>query len=126
FFFAMLHVVFEEGLAKPGPHLSRIDELRVLCKDFPPERVARRTGVAPQDLRTLARDFARAESAAAYVRLGTCHQEHGTLVSWLAWALGAVTGNLDRAGGLMWTQPAIDFVAIADRFGLHGHGRFKS
>src|SRR5262249_7529808 len=28
FFFSLLHVVFEEGLARPGPHLRGVDPLR--------------------------------------------------------------------------------------------------
>lgn len=126
FFFALLHVVFEEKLERPGPHLAGLSELRDLARGFSPESVAAATGVAPDVLRDLARTFAKAERAACYVRLGTCHQEHGTLASWLAYALAAVTGNLDREGGLMWTRPAVDVVAIADAFGLAGHGRFKS
>jgi anaerobic selenocysteine-containing dehydrogenase len=128
FFAAMIHVVFEESLTRgaSGPHLAGVAELRDACRAFAPERVAARTGIAADDLRRLARDFARAKSAAPYARLGTCHQEHATLASWLAYALAAVTGNLDRPGGLMWTTPAVDFVVVADRFGLAGLGRYAS
>lgn len=125
-FLAMIHVVFDERLDRPGPHVTGVDDLRSLSRPFTPEAVAGVTGVAPDVLRDLTRSFAKAERAACYVRLGTCHQEHGTLASWLAYALAAVTGNLDREGGLMWTRPAVDVVAIADAFGLAGHGRFKS
>jgi anaerobic selenocysteine-containing dehydrogenase len=129
FFFALLHVVFGEGLAAPGrlaPMLAGMSELRALAERFSPERVSAVVGVAPEELRALARSFATARRAACYVRVGTCHQEHGTLASWLAYALAAVTGNLDREGGLMWTTPAFDILKIAETTGLGGHGRFKS
>jgi anaerobic selenocysteine-containing dehydrogenase len=130
FFFALLHVVFEERLASPGarlaPMLAGLDDLRALAERFSPERVARAAGVEPEALRDLARSFARARRAACYVRVGTCHQEHGTLASWLAYALAAVTGNLDREGGLMWTTPAAELTRLADLAGLNGHGRFTS
>lgn len=127
FFFALIHVVFEEKLTRRlGPHLAGVNELRDLAKRFSPERVSGATGVGPEELRTLARDFAHANRAACYVRVGTCHQEHGTLASWLAYALAAITGNLDREGGLMWTLPAADVVRIADIAGLNGHGKFRS
>ncbi|MBK7394929.1 MAG: molybdopterin-dependent oxidoreductase [Myxococcales bacterium] len=120
--FAMLYVVFAEGLERPGPHLAGLDELRRLARDFAPDQVASATGVASDRIATMAREFARAERAACYVRVGTCHQEHGTLVSWLAYALNAVTGNLDRAGGAMWTTPAAELMVIADLFGLSSVG----
>jgi anaerobic selenocysteine-containing dehydrogenase len=125
-FFALIHVVFEEKLTRLGPGLAGVEELRTLARRFTPERVADATGIAPEQLRSLARDFAGAGRAACYVRVGTCHQEHGTLASWLAYALAAITGNLDREGGLMWASPAADVVRIADIAGLHGHGKFTS
>jgi len=125
-FFALIHVVFEEKLTRLGPMLAGVSDLRALARRFSPERVSDATGIAPEELRTLARDFARANRAACYVRVGTCHQEHGTLASWLAYALAAITGNLDREGGLMWTLPAADVVRIADIAGLSGHGKFRS
>ncbi len=130
FFFALLNVVFEDGLANPSTHLEPLlagmTELRSLAKRFTPERVSKAVGIAPSVVRSIAHAFAKAKSAACYVRVGTCHQEHATLTSWLAYALAAVTGNLDRPGGLMWTTPAADVVRIADIAGLSGHGRFKS
>ncbi len=126
---AMIHVIFEEGLARPR-HLERlldgVDRLRAIARDFAPEQVEDATGVPARTIRRLARDFARAERAVLYARLGICHQVHGTLASWLVYALHAITGNLDRPGGLMWTTPAADVAWIADRFGLRGHGRFRS
>lgn len=124
--FSLLHVVFEEGLAKPIAHAVGVERLEQLARAFHPERVARATGVTAPRIRELARAFAQAESAACYVRVGTCHQEHATLASWLAYALGAVTGNLDRPGGMMWTRPAVDVLKIADLVGLRGHARFSS
>ena len=130
FFFALLHVVFDEGLAAPGtrlrPLLDGVDELRALTSRFSPERVAASVGTSAAELREIARRFAKARSAACYVRIGTCLQEHATLASWLAYALAAVTGNLDRRGGLMWTTPAADVVGLSSVAFPLGHSRFKS
>jgi len=41
-----------------------------------------------------------------YARIGTCTQAFGTLASWLVDVLNALTGNLDREGGAMWTRAA--------------------
>ena len=51
----------------------------------------------------MARELAAAERAAVYGRIGTCTQEFGTLASWLVDVLNVLTGNLDRAGGAMFT-----------------------
>src|SRR5262249_15713921 len=76
------------------------------ARRYPPERVADRTGIPPEEIRALARDFATAPSAVAYGRVGSCTQEFGGLTSWPIVALNAVTGNLDRPGGSMFTTPA--------------------
>jgi anaerobic selenocysteine-containing dehydrogenase len=119
-------VVFAEKLERPSAHCAGSGDLRTLAKRFSPERTAKATGIAPDTVRAIARAFAKAKSAAAYVRVGTCHQEHGTLASWLAWSLAGITGNIDREGGIMWTKPAADIVRIADIAGLAGHGKWKS
>jgi len=94
-----------------------LEELRQAAARFPPERVAERTGVAAETLRELARAFASAPAAVAYGRVGASTQEFGGLCSWLCIALNAVTGNLDREGGFMFTTPAADMVGLSARTG---------
>ena len=53
----------------------------------------------------LARQLAAAPRAAVYGRLGTCTTRFGTLNSLLVDALNALTGNLDRPGGVMFPKP---------------------
>ena len=121
---ALLQVVFEEDLARPGrlePMLTGLAEVRALAREFPPERVAVATGLAAADIRSLARAFAQAPAAVAYGRVGVSTQEFGGACAWLVNVLNAVTGNLDRAGGAMFTRPAVDVVALADRAGQRGH-----
>jgi len=121
---ALLHVLFAERLARPGRLASftdGLDRLESLAARFPPERVAARTGIAPDAVRRLARDFAGAEAPVAYGRVGVCTQEFGALASWLVLALNAVTGSLDRPGGAMLPSPAVDLVAQSPpgSFGRH-------
>ncbi|MEV6010828.1 molybdopterin-dependent oxidoreductase [Streptomyces sp. NPDC051976] len=107
--FAMVEVLFAEGLVDPGalgPHLSGMAEVRALAADFTPEAVAGYCGVPAEDIRTLARDLAAAERAAVYGRLGSTAVEFGTLASWLVDVLNALTGNLDRPGGAMFPLSA--------------------
>jgi anaerobic selenocysteine-containing dehydrogenase len=130
FLFALLHTIFAENLTRLDtlrPHLQGIETVRELAARFSPERVAPRTGIDADAIRTLARDFATAPSAVCYGRVGLCTQEFGTLAAWLVNVLNIVTGNLDRAGGAMFTTPAVDLVGFASKLGERGHfGVWKS
>jgi anaerobic selenocysteine-containing dehydrogenase len=128
--FAMVHVLFAEGLARPG-RLSGftrgIDEVEALARDFAPERVARSTGVPAETLRRLTRELAAAPRAAVYGRMGTCTQAFGTLASWLVDVLNVLTGNLDRPGGALFPRPAhAPALDRPRRTGRVPHGRWKS
>ncbi len=105
---AVVHVLFAEGLTRLG-HLeglvNGVDTVRQLARDWSPERVTAFCGVEAGTIRTLAREIAAAPRAAVYGRIGTCTQAFGTLASWLVDVVAVLTGNLDRAGGTMWSQP---------------------
>ncbi|MGH3469197.1 MAG: molybdopterin dinucleotide binding domain-containing protein, partial [Thermocrispum sp.] len=88
-----------------------------------PEAVAPPTGLEPAEIRRLARELAAAESAAVYGRIGTTTQAFGTLCSWLVDVLNVLTGNLDRQGGAMFTQPAAPIGGSSRPF---QHGRWTS
>ena len=99
----------EEDLCTPGPlaeHCNGLDEVLELVGEFPAERVAPVCGIAPDEIRRMARELAAADSAAVYARIGTTTQEFGTLASWLVDVLNVLTGNLDREGGAMFTLAA--------------------
>jgi len=125
FLLSMMCTLFEEGLARRSSLLSGIDELERIARTFAPEEMAQFTSIDADVTRRLAREFARGR-AVCYGRIGVCHQVHGTLAAWLVYALNAITGNIDRPGGMMWTTPAADLSFIADAVGLRGHGKFKS
>jgi anaerobic selenocysteine-containing dehydrogenase len=119
----MLHVVFAEGLVRLGrfaDHVSHLESFAALVHEFPPARVARRTGVGAETIRQLALDFAHTTRAACYSRVGLCTQQYGTLASWLAQVLNLVTGHVDEEGTMMLTTPAVDVVGILARLGRHG------
>jgi anaerobic selenocysteine-containing dehydrogenase len=104
--FALVRVIFEEGLATPVDHLAGLDEVRELARDFTPEAASTATGIAADAIRTLARELAAAPTAAVYGRIGTTTQLFGTTASWLVDVLNAITGNLDRPGGAMFPRAA--------------------
>lgn len=128
--FAMVHTLFEEGLVRPGrlaDFTDGIDTLRDLARPFSPEAVAAATAIDAATTRRLTRDFAAAERAVCYGRVGTCTVEFGTLASWLVDAVNLLTGNLDRPGGSMFPRPATgQGEPVAQDSGPVPYGRFRS
>ena len=126
---SMLQVIFAEGLedtAAIARQTTGCSTLRGLVAGFPPEATAARTGVPADVVRSLARDFAAAPTAAAYGRTGACLGRHGTLVSFLLDALSIVTGNLDREGGLLMAHAVIPFEELGERTGRLTYGTERS
>ena len=112
---ALLHVIFAEGWVRFGRlegHVKNVDRLAAFVGELSPERVAEKTGVAPETTRRLAADFAHARRAACYGRVGICTQRYGTLASWLLQALNLTTGRVDEIGGTMLPTPAVDAVGM--------------
>lgn len=105
---ALAHVLYEEGLVDPTPHVQGIEELAGELREFTPEAVAEACDVEAAVIRSLARELAAAPTAAVYGRIGSCTVPHGTLASWLVDVLNILTGNLDRPGGALFPQAATD------------------
>ncbi len=124
FMFALVNVLFEEGLAQPGERLeaigSGVDDVRRLAAPFTPEAASEACGIGADQIRQIARELAGAPRAAVYGRIGTCTQEFGTLSSWLVDVLNFLTGNLDREGGAMFPLGAAGHSNAA---GTPGRGR---
>lgn len=123
FLFALVQTLFVEGLVSlgdVGEHVAGLRDVELLAAGFTPEAVAPICGIDPDTIRRAARELAAAPRAAVYARIGTCTQEFGTLASWLVDVLNTITGNLDRAGGAMFTKAA---AGAANTGGRGGSGR---
>jgi len=121
---AMVHTLFEENLVDLG-HAEKwtkdVDLIRLASLGFKPETVSQHTGLAADDIRGLARQLATTRKAALYSRMGTSTQAFGGVATWLAYVLNILTGKLDTTGGMMFTQPAVDMVALGAMAGQSGH-----
>ncbi|TNE95506.1 MAG: molybdopterin oxidoreductase family protein, partial [Gammaproteobacteria bacterium] len=121
---AMVHTLFQEELVNTGPAgplVKDVDLLRLASLSFSPEAVAEHTGIQADAIRQLARQLATTPKAALYTRMGTSTQAFGGIATWLAYCLNILTGKLDVPGGVLFTQPAIDLVAIGAMSGQNGH-----
>jgi anaerobic selenocysteine-containing dehydrogenase len=120
---ALLHVVFDEALTRLGPlaeFTKNVETIADLVAEFPPDEVAAITGIDSRQIRTLAREFAAADGAVCYGRIGVSTQEFGGVCQWLINVLNIVTGNLDRPGGAMFTTPAFDPVTAPESLAPRG------
>jgi anaerobic selenocysteine-containing dehydrogenase len=123
FLLALLQTIFAERLERlerATVRLHGVEEVRALVAAWTPERVAPLTGIAAEDIRRVARDFARATQAVCYGRMGVSVQEFGALAVWLIDVLNLVTGHMDCPGGAMFTTPAVDLVGLATKIGQPG------
>ncbi len=109
FLLGLVHTLFDENLIQLGRHtdlVAGVDALAAAVKEFSPDRVAMRCGIAAETIRELARTLAATERAAVYGRIGTCTQEFGTLANWLIDVVNVLTRHLDEPGGAMFPRAA--------------------
>ncbi len=113
FLAALLNTLYQEDLIDPK-HLAGftdgLDEVGEAIREFTPERAADITGIPAEEIRRIAREFAAADGAACYGRMGVSTQAYGGLCQWLIQLINVGTGNLDRPGGVLFTKPAVDLV----------------
>ncbi len=117
---AMVHVLLAEGLTSPPAYVDGIESVRLAVADFTPELAEEASGVPAETIRRITREFAAADGAAAYGRLGLSTQGFGSICQWAIQCLNILSGNFDREGGVLFTEPAIDIVGKA----IVGRGHF--
>jgi anaerobic selenocysteine-containing dehydrogenase len=110
---SMLHVLFEEALTDPPAYVRGIESVRLAVADVTPEYAAEASGVPAEEIRRITRQFAAADGAAAYGRVGLSTQGFGSICQWAIQCLNILTGNFDREGGVMFPEPAVDIVGKA-------------
>ena len=123
---ALINTILHENRANPerlASFTTGLDQLETLLAPFTPEVVADHTGIPADTIKRIAREFAASPSAVCYGRIGVSVQEYGTVTQWLIQVLNLITGNLDRAGGAMFTTPAIDTLMAGGKGSI---GRYHS
>ena len=117
---AILNVLFSESLTNLDAYdgfVKNVDSLQQSVRDFTPESVADETGISAETITELTREFATADRAVVYGRMGVSTQQHGGICHWLINAINLVTGNLDRRGGQMFPTPAVSLVGRKGTYG---------
>lgn len=113
FLAALLKTMLDENLAKPGRLTDFTDGLSDVASAIQAldvQALSQYCNVDVAVIQGIARDFAKADGAACYGRMGVSTQRYGTLCQWLIQLINLFTGNLDREGGMLFPQPALDLV----------------
>ena len=93
---------------------SRADKITILKKhlaDYTPEWAAKISGVAAEQITTIARDFAKTTPACVISSRGAASHYNGVEMERAVQMLAAITGNIDSPGGRcravtpQWTYP---------------------
>ena len=93
----------QEFLAR---HTAGVAELAAAVAPFDLDRTTRATGLAPPDVLDLLASIRRHPRIAGHTGTGVTMGAQGNVAEWLLWSLHAVTGSLDRPGGL-WFNPGL-------------------
>ena len=122
----LLLALDDAGLVAPGrlaPMLSGWDDAWAALRRFDIAACAASCGIEEGAVHALAATLGSGEPAVVYGRIGVSTAEFGTLNHWLINVINIATGNLDRAGGAMFSSPAVDIVGQS---GSGTRGRFHS
>ncbi|SPF54898.1 putative oxidoreductase YoaE [Candidatus Sulfopaludibacter sp. SbA4] len=99
---AMMHVILGEGLHDAdyiARHTEGIDSLRERVRDWTPQRAAGLTGIAAEEIVSLAREYATTRPAAIRLNYGTQRSERGAMAVRTIALLPALTGSWKDIGG---------------------------
>lgn len=126
FLSALILALDEAGAIRPGrlePMLEGFEDALAALRRFDIPALSAHCGVAEADIRAIAARLGNGEPACVYGRMGVSVAAFGTLNHWLIQLLNIATGNMDRVGGVMFSTPAVDMVALS---GKGAYGRTKS
>ncbi len=126
FLIALLLTVKKLDGIKPGrlaAMLEGFDDVWQALSGFSIDALSGMCGIATGKIEAIARDLIAAPVAAVYGRMGVSTQTFGSLCQWLIQILNISLGSLDTPGGVMFTAPAFDTVALT---GAGSYGRYHS
>jgi anaerobic selenocysteine-containing dehydrogenase len=120
---AMVRTLLAEGLERPPAYVDGVEQLRQLVEPFTVELAEQVSGIPGEVVERLTREFCAADGAAAYGRVGVSTTGFGSLCHWAIACLNLLSGHIDRPGGVMFPEPAVDL----RRFVGPGHyDRYRS
>ncbi|MGM1054218.1 MAG: molybdopterin-dependent oxidoreductase, partial [Pseudomonadota bacterium] len=98
---AMLHVIVDEALYDPAyieAHTEGFEALKAHVRELTPEAMSPACGVAPEQIRELARLYAGADKAMIFWGMGISQHVHGTDNARCLISLALACGHTGRPG----------------------------
>ena len=98
----MMHVIIGENLHDEdyvSKYTLGFDQLRERVKEYSPECVAQWTGIAADDIRKLAREYATVRPSVIRLNYGVQRSEHGGMATRTVVMLPCITGSWKEVGG---------------------------
>jgi len=98
----MIHVIINQGLRDADyveQHTLGFEPLRQKVQEYPPERVAKWTGISVSDIVKLAREYATVRPAVIRVNYGVQRSEGGGMATRAIAMLPCITGSWKEVGG---------------------------
>ena len=115
----ILKTVFDQGLAGHARLNDLLDDswkkIQPAIAEFDSDLLAGYCGVAIEDIQEIAAGLSADQPAAIYGRMGVSVCEFGTLNQWLIQIINIATGNLNREGGTLVPEPALDTINLVGR-----------
>lgn len=108
---SMVHILFRDDLVSLNhlkDQIENIDRVQNAVCEFTPERAASYCGIDAAEIERLTHEIKNSEPAVVYGRIGVSTQEFGSISQWAIQLINLLTGNLDRKGGALFTEPAMD------------------
>lgn len=95
--------------ARIQQYMSGFDSLWQVAEPWPAEKTAPVTGINPEALRELVTAYLAADGAALYLSTGVNQGSNGTLAFWVMEVINAISGNLDKLGGVQMGEGIFDY-----------------
>jgi anaerobic selenocysteine-containing dehydrogenase len=114
---AMMHVIIGEGLHDAdyvAKYTLGFDALREKAKAYPPERVAQWTGIAAEDIRKLAGEYATVRPSVIRLNYGVQRSDGGGMATRAIAMLPCILGSWKEVGGGLQ-------MSTSGAFGLNEH-----
>lgn len=115
----MLHwIVIHDGHDRRfvAEHCTQWDDLQAVVSTVDLDVISNVTDLPRPVIERLAEEFSAADSAFATTRVGVQTSQNTTLTEWAVQVLNAVTGNVDRTGGVYFNPGVIDVPALIEKF----------
>lgn len=104
FLLGFLHEVIRRGgvdLERVQRYMNGYEALAEIAAPWTPERVAEVTQISATTLKAMVDAYLAADGAAIYSSTGVNQGSHGLMAYWLQEAINAISGNLDKKGGVL-------------------------